>query len=240
MTLVRPLNFPDNVTFPEGGVLAGLPNPYISGSGEEPNPITGRGISYLRILVGKYQHGHQPLRPLPTGGKTVSLRLGHRWRHIYPKGGSPRGGEEPTVCPRWHSLADINHFPQEAPEASSLQSKVLSAPSQEVVIPLRQDVRDIVEAAHCHWAQKTSLLPLAIHTGYRIPKQDWALLGVVWPPEEILKDNSKTKKSSKGINQLQNQLAAALASAHIKTAKAMAHSIFISDFIGLPVSSHGS
>lgn len=127
-------------------------------------------------------------------------------------------------------IATINQYPQEAKEVTKQPSKILGAPAagsrvSEVTIPLPQDIRDIVDNARKHRTQKTSLLPPTVRKGYRVPRQDWAYLGAVRRPDRVLESYCRTKKSAKGVHQLQDQHAATLAAAHQEAAQATAHTL---------------
>jgi hypothetical protein len=124
-------------------------------------------------------------------------------------------------------MAEMNQFPQECAEAPVHKSKILGASTtevpQEVAIPLPQDIRELVTSSRQSRAKKAVLLSPAVRKGYRVPRQDWAFLGAVRRPDRILEAYCKTKKSAKGVHQLQDQGAAALATAHQETAQATAH-----------------
>ncbi len=127
-------------------------------------------------------------------------------------------------------MVDINDFPQESQIDTTNKSKILGTPTsgvtqQEVVIPLPQDVKEIISAARNHKTSKSSLLPPTVRKGYRIPRHDWAALGAVRRPDKILEAYCRTKKSAKGVHQLQDHHAAIQAAFYQDTAQATAHTI---------------
>ena len=125
------------------------------------------------------------------------------------------------------NLVDMSQFPQEAPEPLEKPSLVFGAPSEapqpELTIPLPDEVLRSVAEARQHRTGKLPLLNPVVRKGYRIPKDQWAVLGAVRRPDRIFDTYATVKKNARGVSLLEDQKAAAAASLHQETAQATAH-----------------
>jgi hypothetical protein len=112
------------------------------------------------------------------------------------------------------SMASINRFPQEQPQGPPPTSKLLgaskSAAAPDVVIPIPDHIVGVVKDARKH-RTRNSFIPPTVRKGYKVPREDWAFLGAVRRPDRIFEAFCKTKKGTKGVHQLQDTHAAAMA-----------------------------
>ena len=84
----------------------------------------------------------------------------------------------------------VNKFAQDILEEAIRHSKLLgvttsTASRTDVVIPLPEDFKDIINATRKPRATKTSILPPLVRKGYRVPRRDWAFPGAVHRPDRI-------------------------------------------------------
>ena len=80
-------------------------------------------------------------------------------------------------------LVDATLYPQEAPEPLEETSLMLGepteAPKPELTIPLPKEFIKSVTEVRKHCTTKLPLLNPLVKKGYRIPKEEWAMLGAV-------------------------------------------------------------
>ena len=92
------------------------------------------------------------------------------------------------------TLVVFNKYPQEASEVVEELSLMLGAPTEasppEATIPLPKEVKKYVVEAQKHRTNKMPFLPPLVIKGYRIPKEAWAMLGIVRHPDKIFNTNT--------------------------------------------------
>ena len=122
-----------------------------------------------------------------------------------------------------HTLVDFNFFPQEPQEQPAEHLSVLGATNQpslpEIMIPLPKEIKKSIVEARKHRSTKLPLLPPLVRRGYRIPRDDWAMLGAVRCPDRIFDTYTSTKWSARGVSQLEDPKAPSLASLHQEVAQ---------------------
>ena len=113
----------------------------------------------------------------------------------------------PGTKPRWEDLSEdeqtcfeairkvaqevvnFHNFPQEPEEPTKTPSMMFGAstapPTPEVTIPLPDEMKGFVTEARKHRTTKLPLLPPLVRKGYRIPREDWAMLGAVRRPTPV-------------------------------------------------------
>ena len=73
-------------------------------------------------------------------------------------------------------------------------------PAPDITIPLPKEIQTMVLEARKHRMGRMPLLPPLVRKGYRVPKEDWAMLGAIRRPDRIFDTYSNVKKSAKGVS----------------------------------------
>jgi hypothetical protein len=126
------------------------------------------------------------------------------------------------------SIASINRFPQEQQQQPSTASKLLGAPKvtppPDITLPIPEHVRNLVKDSR-KLRSRYSFIPATVRKAYKVPKEDWAYLGVVRRPDRIFESFCKTKKGSKDVHQLHDSHAYTLASNLQDAIQSSAHTL---------------